>query len=1166
VARAGLVFGLVVSATACAESPDGFDAGATAEASLAMLLDSAFRATPDAQGAILRVESVREGVSWEAAVGVSDRNSATRLRPEHTLRIASMTKTYVAAAVLRLGEEGRVAPDEAIGPYLRPETVRLLRQGGYDPSRMTVAMLLTHTSGLADYATADVFLERVLSDPSHRWTREEQVRLAMQALDPVGAPGERFHYSDTGYLLLGELIEVETGEPLHSALPPLLSFEWLGLNTTWFEGVDLVPPGAPPRAHQYLDTLDTWGFDPSFDLFGGGGLISNLQDVSAFVRALFDGEVFEAPETLARMVTVTPESVSAPGDGYGMGIARVHYGDVECFGHGGFWGTLVRYCPAVDLLVAGAVTSTSGRSMLDDLVGRTVALLTADATGGHQARVAPAPGAPGPSGVVADSPLVADLVGLIPERMHADGVPGLNVLIVRDGVIVWEASFGWADPARGRPMTLDALFRVESISKSVTAWGVVNLAEAGTLDLDAPVQSLLTHPVPGPGSPAVSARQLLSHTAGMGLGDYAARYAPGDYAIPTLEESLRAEVETVGEPGERFVYSDTGYNLLEYLLQDRVGSDFAAWMDRTVLDPLGMADADYEWDRAFLERVPVGHTLGGHPVDPYVYPGRGSGGLFATIRDVGRFVQAESTRPADSGGVRAHGPQQRVLSDSSVALLHRPAVQTTGLYGVVAQGYGLGHFTEILSDGRSAVWHGGQGYGWMTHFHLVPETGDGIVLLTNSQRAWPLFGHILRAWSASLGVEPVRMSRVTLAAPVAWVMIGLCVLASVGLLGRSILPPPQHGESRMRRGPRRTTRVLAATGGLVLLGSVGWASAQEYLFLFSILPSLARPLGFAFAALAFALIVWAAHPRRSAAAPGLWRLGGVGLAALGLAIGATPVHAQFPAAKLAVEWMPASAVTRSLAGPANEASVRAVRGAILLPLVVRRGDFVLVPRIAASWVGVTPYPVDPAEPIWVEALYDLDLEILADVAMSDRTRLAVVLAPGLASDLRRTRTDHLTLQGTVLLTRASANGPTWGGGASFTNALGESRVIPLVLVQWKGRGIHLDLLAPAEGSLFWTLGERTAVGVRGRVDGNVYRLGRKGTLQGGRVRYSRADAGPAIQLDIGSRLRVSASAGVSFRRRLEVEDRRGLRVEDAALASGWLIGFRLSWRLPEGAP
>lgn len=127
-----------------------------------------------------------------------------------------------------------------------------------------------------------------------------------------------------------------------------------------------------------------------------------------------------------------------------------------------------------------------------------------------------------------------------------------------------------------------------------------------------------------------------------------------------------------------------------------------------------------------------------------------------------------------------------------VADLHSPQTEVSGLFGYAADGYGLGHFTETLSDGRRAVWHGGQGYGWMSHMHLVPETGDGIIILSNSQRAWPLFSVILRDWSNSLGVAPVGMSRVLWAETAARATI---VLALVGAtlafwMARPVRPRP----------------------------------------------------------------------------------------------------------------------------------------------------------------------------------------------------------------------------------------------------------------------------------------------------------------------------------------------------------------------------------------
>jgi CubicO group peptidase (beta-lactamase class C family) len=108
-----------------------------------------------------------------------------------------------------------------------------------------------------------------------------------------------------------------------------------------------------------------------------------------------------------------------------------------------------------------------------------------------------------------------------------------------------------------------------------------------------------------------------------------------------------------------------------------------------------MTGASFDWTGA---EMPVGHDLRGRPVAPYVYPGRASGGLHATAADIARFAIAGMA-----------GGEQPVLSPEGVDGLHRPEVAVGGLFGFAANGYGLGHFTETLSDGRAAVWHGGQG-------------------------------------------------------------------------------------------------------------------------------------------------------------------------------------------------------------------------------------------------------------------------------------------------------------------------------------------------------------------------------------------------------------------------------------------------------------------------
>ncbi|WP_290648954.1 serine hydrolase domain-containing protein [Aquisalimonas sp.] len=423
------------------------------------------------------------------------------------------------------------------------------------------------------------------------------------------------------------------------------------------------------------------------------------------------------------------------------------------------------------------------------------------------------------------------------DRMDRDDVPGMVIVLLRAGEPVATAALGLADRTTGRAMTEDALFRTESISKPVTAWGAMRLAQTGRLDLDAPITACLTRWQPSETTPDITVRQLLSHTAGIGQGDFAARYAPAALR-PGLTEHLAGDFRMIATPGTAFAYSNTGYNLLELVIEDCTGEDFGAFMAREVLRPLGMSSASYDWTDAVMA---MGHDLHGLPVTPYVYPGRGSGGLFATAGDVARFAAASLS-----------GADQRVLAPASVAALHSPRNEVSGLFGYAAGGYGLGHFTETLSDGRTAVWHGGQGYGWMSHMHLVPETGDGIIILSNSQRAWPVFAAILRDWSGSLGVAPVGMARVLWAETAARTAIVLALVGATLTFWIAHLGRPRP----------RVVRVGAGGIAVALIVWPLWAAAQDYLFLFSILPGVWPWLGAASAVAGLGLGTMALVPVR----------------------------------------------------------------------------------------------------------------------------------------------------------------------------------------------------------------------------------------------------------------------------------------------------------------
>lgn len=447
----------------------------------------------------------------------------------------------------------------------------------------------------------------------------------------------------------------------------------------------------------------------------------------------------------------------------------------------------------------------------------------------------------------------------IPSLMNTYDIPGAVIAIVQDGSPVWSGAYGYADVESERKMTTDTWCRMESISKPVTAWGVMKLVERGKIDLDRPVVDYLKHwsfPPASFSTETITVRQLLSHTSGLPLGTIGVRYDPRG-EIPSLQAALSKDAIMMQEPGQSFYYSNTGFNILELLIEEATGRDFAAYMEEELFQPLGMQHATFNWRETFQPSVPNGYDLEGHPIPPYIYPDKAAGGLFARIDDIAAFVSAGM--PGFSSG------EQAVLTPGSIQKMYSPVAEKPGVYSLAFDSYGLGHFIEWLPNGRKAVSHGGQGSGWMTHFHAVPETGDGIIILTNSQRSWPFFAYLLNDWAAWRGFGSVGMGKIAKASRILWVIIGLLLLGAIAQIwrlfrgmtgGRRRFAPL----ARASRGPRILQGILA----LSIFFLLGWALTQEYLFIASVFPIASGWLGFALFAVSLVLLLSTLLPVHSA--------------------------------------------------------------------------------------------------------------------------------------------------------------------------------------------------------------------------------------------------------------------------------------------------------------
>lgn len=260
------------------------------------------------------------------------------IAPDTPFRTASVTKVMTAAAVLRLVEQDRLALDDPVARHLWIAAL---------DGRTTVRHLLLHTGGLADYGTDPAWLAAVATHPQRVWQPAELAALGLRH-PPRAAPGVTFHYSDTGYVLLGLIVERVTGRPLAQAYRELLPLDLLP--ATHLEGRE-PPSGDADRAHPLVGLLDLAGTDPSFDNLGGGGLVSTAPDLDAFVRALVTDRVFSRPATLDLMRTTVP---AGEGARYGLGIGTRRLAGEQVWLHTGFFGAFIAHVPRLDLTLAGS--------------------------------------------------------------------------------------------------------------------------------------------------------------------------------------------------------------------------------------------------------------------------------------------------------------------------------------------------------------------------------------------------------------------------------------------------------------------------------------------------------------------------------------------------------------------------------------------------------------------------------------------------------------------------------------------------------------------------------------------------------------------------------------------------------------------------------------------
>jgi CubicO group peptidase (beta-lactamase class C family) len=397
-----------------------------------------------------------------------------------------------------------------------------------------------------------------------------------------------------------------------------------------------------------------------------------------------------------------------------------------------------------------------------------------------------------------------------PLFMAAYDVPGVAVAVVRDGEPVWSSGYGVASVKDGTEMNADTVFQVASISKSLTAWGVMHLVETGQISLEAPIKSYLARwafPPSEYDASGVTVARVLNHTAGLNRVD--GYPLPGDQPLPTIEESLDGNngggqsLRIDMEPGHQFNYANAGYTLLQLVIEEVTGQRFSDYMQEVILDPLGMTNSTFDPDRVIDQAT--GYYSSGDPLPHYRLTEQAAGGLYSTANDLALFVAAGM--PGPEGQLVGRG----VLTSDSVQTMMAPRDVPDG--SMVSFGHLHGH----LDHGLTTTGNNGHNTGWITNMVMIPQLGEGIIILTNSDTETT--GLTLRSWTKWLGVSDTFTTQVSHAAldEASTLMIVVAALIFLGGIVVFVITAVQASRGRRRWLWQDGS---TASGGLVIRGLV----------------------------------------------------------------------------------------------------------------------------------------------------------------------------------------------------------------------------------------------------------------------------------------------------------------------------------------------------------
>jgi CubicO group peptidase (beta-lactamase class C family) len=311
----------------------------------------------------------------------------------------------------------------------------------------------------------------------------------------------------------------------------------------------------------------------------------------------------------------------------------------------------------------------------------------------------------------------------VPAILEKYNAPGVALAFVQGNKVIGFLPYGFSNTETKELITEKTMFNVGSVSKVVTAWGVMQLVEQGKVELDKPINQYLTRwkiPESEFNTDKVTLKNLLSHTSGLSLGSYTG-WSHLD-KLPSIVDSLKGNnngagtVELIHAPDTKWSYSGGGYSVIQLLIEDVSGMDFEDYMQQKVLRPLGMSNSTFNITPAILKKSAIPYDDKGKETAMVYFAEKAAAGLQTTAVDLARFNLAVLR----DKNHRYNGT--KLLSEKRIKQMIAPAPNTNGRWSM----------SYVVDSENQSLGFAGFNRGWITLTRSVTDQNFGYVILTNS--------------------------------------------------------------------------------------------------------------------------------------------------------------------------------------------------------------------------------------------------------------------------------------------------------------------------------------------------------------------------------------------------------------------------------------------------